>query len=122
MIDIVNCFSIIVNMTFDEYESLASKTALYPNRGGNINYAALGLVGEAGEIANAVKKVGRDDEGVVTDERKMQLKAELGDVLWYCAALAHEAGFTLTEAAEYNIEKLKSRMERGVLGGSGDNR
>lgn len=109
-------------MEFSEYEKLAATTALYPDRGNNIGYATLGLVGEAGEIANAVKKIGRDDGGMITEERRAQMKAELGDVLWYCACVAYEAGFTLDEAAEVNIEKLKSRMERGVLGGSGDNR
>ncbi len=109
-------------MTFEEYEKGAARTALYPDRGHNWPYAALGLVGEAGEIADKLKKVIRDDGNVLTEEKTQELKKELGDVLWYLATLSYELGFTLDEVAKLNLEKLASRKERGALGGSGDNR
>lgn len=109
-------------MTLDEYQKLAGDTAIYPNRGNNLTYPSLGLSGEAGEIANIVKKVDRDDGGVLTEEKRQALIKELGDVLWYAAAIAEEIDTTLSEAARLNLEKLSSRKERGVLQGSGDNR
>lgn len=111
-------------MTFDEYQDKSRKTALYPNLGLQhpFTYVVLGLVGEAGEIAEKIKKVLRDKGGVVDDATKGELKKELGDVLWYIAQLATEFGLSLDEVAAQNIEKLYSRMERGVLHGSGDNR
>jgi NTP pyrophosphatase (non-canonical NTP hydrolase) len=69
-----------------------------------------------------VKKAIRDDAGLLTDERRTSLAAELGDVLWYVAQLATEAGLDLDEIAEDNLAKLLSRRERGVLQGSGDSR
>lgn len=84
-----------------------------------LSYASLGLAGEAGELANKIKKFIRDGY----DESKIEsLKGELGDVLWYVAALAKELNLNLDEVAEENIKKLFSRKERGVLQGSGDNR
>jgi len=88
----------------------------------NLYYPTLGLAGEAGEISNKVKKIMRDDCGVVTDEKREDLIGELGDVMWYLAALATELGIDLDEVAEKNIEKLFSRKERGKLQGSGDDR
>ncbi len=82
----------------------------------------LGLVGEAGEIANKVKKIIRDNGGVVTPEQASQIAAEVGDVLWYVAALSRELGVDLGEVAQANIQKLTDRQARGVIGGSGDNR
>jgi NTP pyrophosphatase (non-canonical NTP hydrolase) len=75
------------------------------------------LTGEAGEVAEKVKKMVRD--GTLDTEG---LKKELGDVLWYLAALASDLGVTLEEVAAGNVTKLRSRAERGVIGGSGDNR
>jgi NTP pyrophosphatase (non-canonical NTP hydrolase) len=80
------------------------------------------MVGEAGEVADKVKKVIRDDHGIMTDEKKLEIAKELGDVLWYLAQLSTELGFALDKVAEMNIEKLYSRKERGVISGSGDNR
>lgn len=82
----------------------------------------LGLVGEAGEIANKVKKIIRDNGGVVTPEQASQIATEVGDVLWYVAALSRELGVDLGEVAQANIQKLTDRQARGVIGGSGDNR
>ena len=96
-------------MNFEEYQSLASKTALYPRRLENLEYPTLGLTGEAGEIANIVKKIQRDHDGILKDEIRAKLKDELGDVLWYISACADELDLTLTEIAEFNVEKLAKR-------------
>ncbi len=107
-------------MNLSEYQRRSRATAVYPAAGSNLTYPALGLCGEAGEAAEKVKKTIRDDGGVLTEERREALAAELGDVLWYVAQLATEAGLDLDEVAEGNLEKLLSRRERAVLQGSGD--
>ena len=104
----------------NKYQEQTRLTAKYPKEKG-LDYCTLGLVGEAGEIANKVKKVIRDNRPV-DDAFKADMKAEIGDVLWYIARLADELGISLQEVADYNMEKLLSRLERGVIGGSGDNR
>jgi len=109
-------------MTFEEYQAEARKTAIYPNKDNNYIYPTLGLVGEAGEVAEKIKKVIRDNEGVVSEEKKEEIIKELGDVLWYIANLSKELGISLEEVANKNIEKLISRQQRGELHGSGDNR
>ena len=96
-------------MNFEDYQSAASKTALYPRRMSNVEYPTLGLAGEAGEVANIVKKIQRDHNGVLTDETRAKLKDELGDVLWYISACADELGLTLAEIADFNIQKLAKR-------------
>ena len=90
--------------------------------GQNFVYPALGLVGEAGEVADKLKKVIRDNGGVLTDPVRDAVAKELGDVLWYVSVLAYEMDYDLNEIAQINIDKLNSRKERGVLSGSGDNR
>jgi len=105
-----------------EYQRRSRATAVYPDAGDNLAYPALGLCGEAGEAAEKVKKAMRDDGGVLTEDRREALAAELGDVLWYVAQLATEAGLDLGEVAGDNLAKLLSRQERGVLQGSGDTR
>ena len=109
-------------MRFSEYQHRSRATAVYPDLGNNIAYPALGLCGEAGETAEKVKKAMRDDGGTLTEERREAIAAELGDVLWYAAQLATEAGLDLEAIAEANLEKLASRQRRSVLQGSGDNR
>ncbi len=109
-------------MRFSEYQARSRETAVYPNAGDNIVYPALGLCGEAGETAEKVKKAIRDDGGTLTEERREALALELGDVLWYVAQLATEAGLELETIAESNLEKLASRQVRSVLHGSGDTR
>ena len=109
-------------MNFKEYQEKSRKTALYPNIGNNFVYPTLGLAGEAGEVAEKIKKVIRDKNGTIDDETKDLIKKELGDVLWYISQLATEIGLSLDDVAEKNIEKLYSRMERGKLHGNGDNR
>lgn len=109
-------------MDFKEYQKKSRKTAVYPDAGSNFVYPTLGLSGEAGEVAEKIKKVIRDDGGEVMPEKKKEIEKELGDVLWYVAQIATELGLSLDEIAEKNIEKLYSRMERGKINGSGDNR
>ena len=109
-------------MTFEEYQTQADSTAMYPNMGDNFIYPTLGLAGETGEVVEKVKKIIRDDGSAVREEKKEEIKKELGDVLWYIARLSAELGFTINEVAELNIKKLNSRKERGVLHGNGDNR
>lgn len=99
-------------MNFEEYQSEASQTALYPRRLSNLEYPTLGLAGEAGEVANIVKKIQRDNNGVLTEETRAKLKDELGDVLWYISACADELGLTLDEIAAYNVNKLAKRHGR----------
>ena len=109
-------------MQLSEYQEKAKTTALYPNVGNNLSYPALGLGGEVGEVLNKVKKVDRDHEGKVTDEYRAIFKKEIGDVLWYIAALATELNLDLNDIAQANIDKLLSRKERGTLHGDGDDR
>lgn len=113
-----------------DYPSKIEKFAIYPHAGNqnvtSLLYCTLGLAGESGEFTEKVKKVWRDTgvdlNAVVTGERRDEMLKELGDVLWYVARAAHELGSSLDEVAELNVEKLQSRFDRGVLGGSGDNR
>jgi NTP pyrophosphatase (non-canonical NTP hydrolase) len=105
----------------EDYQAAASETAIYPD-GMKIVYPALGLAGEAGEIANKVKKIYRDAGGEVTEERRNAIGDEIGDVLWYLAALATDLDLDLGDIARKNMSKLKSRQVRGVIGGEGDQR
>ena len=109
------------SLTFDDYQKQAKKTAIYPSSAG-VMYPALGLTGEAGEVANKVKKVVRDGYKNSPPDWREQVAHELGDVLWYCAALASDLGLSLGRIATENADKLSGRQERGNLGGSGDNR
>jgi len=111
-----------IGMTLDEYQDLAIESAVYDPQF-SIVYPALKLSGEAGEVSEKVGKRLRDFSGDLTDpEWQDTVAKELGDVLWYIAALARDIGWTLEEVAEANLSKLASRMERGVIGGSGDDR
>jgi NTP pyrophosphatase (non-canonical NTP hydrolase) len=108
-------------MELSEYQRLSRRTAQYP-RAAWLAYPALGLAGEAGEVAEHAKKAIRDDNGEVTPERRLAMTKELGDVLWYVAQIASELELDLDEIAQTNLEKLLSRQSRGVLSGSGDDR
>jgi NTP pyrophosphatase (non-canonical NTP hydrolase) len=108
-------------MELAEYQALSRHTAEYP-REAWLAYPALGLCGEAGEVAEHAKKAIRDDQGQISDERRAAMAAELGDVLWYVAQLASELELELEQIAQANLAKLRSRQQRGVLSGSGDNR
>ena len=109
-------------MLLSDYQARSRATAVYPQAGENLLYPTLGLCGEAGEVAEKIKKMLRDDGGVLSGERRAALGQELGDVLWYLAQLATEADLDLDAIAEANLEKLLSRRERDVLQGSGDDR
>jgi NTP pyrophosphatase (non-canonical NTP hydrolase) len=104
-----------------DYQRRSRRTAGYP-RDAWLAYPALGLAGEAGEVAEHAKKAIRDDGAQITLERREALAKELGDVLWYVAQLATELELDLDEIAAANLEKLLSRQRRGVLHGSGDER
>lgn len=108
-------------LSLNDYQKMALETAIYPEDV-KIVYPALGLNGEAGEVADKVKKVIRDNNEVFDDEHKKAIALEAGDTLWYVATLAHDLGYTLEDIARMNYEKLKSRQERHKLHGSGDNR
>lgn len=108
-------------MTLNEYQQCALETAVYPQQY-KVIYPALGINGEAGEVADKVKKIIRDNNGDISDEKRLEIAKEVGDVLWYCATLSHDLGYSLDEIAKMNYEKLSSRKQRGMLGGSGDNR
>jgi len=113
-------------MEFKEYQKLSRRTASYPNIGkkeeDKFLYPVLGLLGESGEVAEKIKKLFRDEEGVLNQERKESVKKELGDVLWYLTQIATELNLDLEDIAKENIDKLYSRLERGKLKGEGDER
>jgi NTP pyrophosphatase (non-canonical NTP hydrolase) len=102
-------------MTFDEYQEFARSTKIYPEDV-KVVYPTLGLCGEAGEVAEKIKKHMRDGRSLVG------VGLELGDVLWYISALADDLDITLEEIAQANIQKLSDRKERNVISGDGDNR
>lgn len=108
-------------MNMNEYQAAALQTAVYPEQM-RIIYPALGMNGEAGEVADKVKKVIRDNNLDFDAEKREAIALEIGDVLWYCATLAHDIGYSLEDVAKKNIDKLASRAQRDKLGGSGDNR
>ena len=111
-------------MTFDEYQKQAMKTAIM--RGDDFwstgVYRTLGLVGEAGEVAEKVKKIARDKKGKISQADKAEIIKELGDVLWYLHGIADFLEVNFDEVAKTNLKKLSSRKTRGRIGGSGDNR
>lgn len=109
-------------LTFQTYEEGAARTAAYPGRSsGDLTYPALGLNGEAGEVAEKLKKTIRDHGGDIQPNREAIIK-ELGDVLWYLAACAHELNISLAEVAQRNLDKLADRAARSQIHGEGDER
>ncbi len=109
-------------MTFDEYQKLALRTAAGKEKKNELFHLLLGLLGEAGEIAEKFKKLVRDQDSDLGKVDREDLKKELGDVLWYIATLADFLDISLDDIAESNIAKLADRQKRGVLKGQGDNR
>lgn len=110
-------------MTLEEYQKQALTTVIKTdNEFRDLLHWVLGINGEAGEIAEKVKKIIRDKNAVVTEEDKAELAKEVGDVLWYLAVFAHHLDISLETIAQQNLDKLQSRKKRGVLQGSGDNR
>lgn len=114
-----------VPLTLDEYAERTADTAIYPGAGTGsweaLSYVGLGL-GEAGEIQGKIKKVIRDDGGIVTDAKRHDIVAEMGDAYWYLARLCAELGVSPSDVLRANLDKLASRKERGVITGSGDER
>jgi NTP pyrophosphatase (non-canonical NTP hydrolase) len=120
-----------MGLSFEEYQRRAAATAVYPyiktwqdNRYNDSSYLypALGLCGEAGEVAEKIKKMVRDKGGIATPEDRVAIKKELGDVLWYVHALCDEFDLDMGDVAQGNLDKLAARAAKGTLGGSGDNR
>jgi NTP pyrophosphatase (non-canonical NTP hydrolase) len=111
-------------LTFDEYQAETKSTAIYPGQGATagLSYAALGACGEAGEFAEHVKKIMRDDNFCLTPERRTLMIKEIGDELWYIAAKCNELEVSLGDVAEQNLAKLRDRAQRGTIQGSGDTR
>ena len=123
--------------TFDNYQLETRATAIYEDAVWStlakstqeqlasylsLVYPCGKLCGEAGELNEQIMKALRDDHGVLTEERFEAIRKELGDVLWYVAQIAVQLGVSLSDIAQENLEKLQSRQDRGVLGGSGDDR
>jgi NTP pyrophosphatase (non-canonical NTP hydrolase) len=112
-------------MEVTKYQGIISKTAVYPEEIG-LAYCSMGLTGEAGEVADKVKKLYRDKDylntNTISEEDKQSIGKELGDVLWYVTAAANELNISLEELMENNYKKLIKRRETGTLHGSGDNR
>ncbi len=109
-------------MTFEEYQKLSRQFAAYPTCGASFVYPALGLASEAGEVADKFKKIIRDEGSVISEDKKIEIAKELGDVLWYVSQISSELNLPLEEVAKLNLEKLDSRLKRGKISGSGDNR
>ena len=132
-------------INFEEYEEQAKKTAIYPNIGKNLIYTVMGLAGEAGELANKMKKLMRDynvkegdtiydildkiqndspdkktrDEGLkILDS----LPGELGGVVWYTALCSYELGYPFDLIATHNLRELRAREVKDKVHGSGDDR
>lgn len=108
-------------MTLNDYQKSAQETAIYPNDN-NISYLALAICGEAGELADKVKKVIRDKHGQFYQPDIAAIALELGEIMWYAANLAHTLGFSLEDIARMNLGKIKDRVARGTLQGNGDYR
>ena len=113
-------------MNIEEYRVWTRTTAKYPKEPVEFEpsfpYLIMGLAGEAGEVANKYKKIIRDKSGIMDHEDEVGIVDELGDVLWYIARIVDELGYGFEDLTGVNYQKLQSRIERGVIGGSGDNR
>ena len=105
----------------DMYQKVALTTAIYP-REQAIIYPTLGLTGEAGEVANKVKKIIRDGSNTNDDNLVSEIKSEIGDCLWYIAVLASDFNIKLSDIASTNLEKLANRKQNNTIHGSGDAR
>jgi|TARA_Y100000389_G_scaffold155169_1_gene155762 NTP pyrophosphatase (non-canonical NTP hydrolase) len=105
----------------DMYQKVALTTAIYP-REQAIIYPTLGLTGEAGEVANKVKKIIRDGSNSKDEKLVSEIKSEIGDCLWYIAVLANDFNIKLSDIASTNLIKLENRKEKGTIRGSGDQR
>ena len=109
-------------MDMNDYQENAGWTNIYPYGRAGLYAMTLGLCGESGEFADKMKKIIRDHDGLFKVGDREALAGELGDVLWYVSQVAYRLGLDLSVVADKNLRKLKSRQERGVIGGSGDER
>ena len=111
-------------MDFDEYQTLANRTGIFEGKVAEnpLMYLGLGVTSEAGEVADKIKKIIRNDQGIISAEKKEALKLELGDVLWYLSQIARHLEIPFTEVAQANIDKLADRAERNVIKSTGDSR
>jgi len=109
-------------MNLNEYQTLALRTARPKQAKDELYHLLLGLCGEAGEIAEKTKKIIRDQDSDFSKLDTVDLKKELGDVLWHIAVISDYFDITLEQVGDTNIKKLASRLERGQLSGSGDDR
>jgi NTP pyrophosphatase (non-canonical NTP hydrolase) len=110
-------------MNFNEYQKLALRTNLAKeDKFKELMQHVLGLADEAGEVQSIFKKWIRDQDADSSKLDTEKIKKELGDVLWYIAVIAHDLDIPLDDLAETNIEKLSSRLDRGKITGSGDDR
>lgn len=110
-------------MDIDEYQAGALETDMNTLIGGDaLLYPVIGLIGEAGELANKIKKIHRDRGGVLSEGDVAALLDEAGDLHWYLAVLIHKLGGRSSDVLRRNREKLASRAARGVIGGNGDYR
>lgn len=107
---------------YKDYQKSSRKTWSYIKMEHPIVYPTIGLNNEVGEFSGKIKKIFRDKNGLFSEEDKEALKLELGDVLWYFTQICTELGYTLEDVAEANLDKLSSRLERGTIGGDGDER
>lgn len=110
------------DLTFDEYQKLSKGTSEYSDFIPAWVYLALGLAGESGEVVDKLKKVARNHNGVFSEDHKLEIQKELGDVMWYVSQLCEELGLSMGEVAAKNREKLEDRKARGVIKSRGDNR
>lgn len=121
-----------MSLSFEEYQKHAADTARYPKvfvqqengslLEANFIYPSLGLGGETGEVLEKIKKIVRDQRGAVTNENRVAITKEIGDVLWYVASICKEFGLDMGDVAQTNLNKLAARAVKGTLGGSGDDR
>lgn len=113
-----------LGMNFDQYAKGARETAIYPGRGelNGLLYAVIGLSGESGELCNKIKKILRDSNGHISYDIRNAIAGELGDILWYVAAVCDELDYDIDLIATLNLAKLRKRLLEGTIGGSGDNR
>ena len=108
-----------MKLTFNNYQKSARETAIYKD---GIFYPVLGLCGESGEVADKIKKIYRDNNGIISEDNKEQLVKEMGDVLWYLANMATDLNMTLEDVARKNLEKIQIRQQKNLIHGEGDNR
>ena len=108
-------------MTFNEYKNEAIKTAIY-HQHYKIIYPALGMCGECGEVAEKIKKVIRDNQGIFDADKTKEIEKELGDVLWYIANICNDLNIDFDNVAQNNVNKINARVQNNTLHGNGDNR